>query len=53
MDRLRCIVGGWLYYLGYLILPRRLRGPVSKINAIGLAWIEHDFPERFEITVEK
>ena len=53
IDWLRRIIGGWLYYLGYRIMPARLRKRVSQINAIGLEWIEHDFPDKFEITINK
>ena len=52
LDWARCKAGSWLYYLGYRMMPIRIRKRVSQINAIGLAWIEQDFPKRFEITLE-
>lgn len=52
IDWLRCKIGARLYYLGYRIMPARIRKRVSQINAFGLEWINHDFPKRFEITLE-
>lgn len=50
---LRCKIGGFLYWLGFRILPSGPRKRVSQINAIGLLWIEHGLPMRFTIEVKE
>lgn len=50
---LRCKVGGWLYFLGYRILPLPVRKRVQTINAIGLRWAEHECPNSFSIEIDE
>lgn len=53
IDTLRCKIGGWFHYLGYRILPPRVRKLVSITNAVGLHWVEHGCPDSFSIEINK